>query len=135
MRIIFEIGLEPFYLLNKYGGVLLFLIIASLSLAPLASFYVFLAVTSNLMTGAASDGEKGESMAVALRAVQVCAEATLYYTLSFPFILGLLSTHMSYRMAQGRLGSERPGISDAELEKKLKHNTMVSYSFVAGLAN
>ena len=130
MRIIFEVGVEPFHLLNKHGGAILFLVIASLALAPLASLYVLLAVAHTVIAQGCGGGSS-EPMAGIVRALQVCSDATLYYSLFFPFLLGIFSTHMSYRMLlEGQLTSysspSRPRFSAQVLQKHLHKNSMVS---------
>ena len=102
MRVIFEVGLEPFHLFNKYGGVLLFLVIACLTLVPLASMYVVLAVVCCFLNEFSYDGQN-EMLASVLGGLRICAQATLYFSVSFPFIMAMISTYMSYRMMEGHL--------------------------------
>lgn len=135
MRIIFEVDREPFHLLNNHGGALLFVVIASLALVPLASLYVILAVAHSLILSKASCSYS-DTVIVALKALQVCSEATLIYALFFPFVLGLFSTHMSYRMMEAATNtiqpsssdteedSSTPRISETELRSQLKENSV-----------
>jgi len=102
MRIVFEVGFEPFHLLNKYGGVLLFLVISCLTLVPLATMYVVLAITCFFLNEVTLEEQPG-AIGSALSALRVCAQATLYFSVSFPFIMALLSTYMSYRMVEEHL--------------------------------
>lgn len=117
MRIIFEVGLEPFQLLNRYGGVILFLVIASLALVPLASLYVVLAVSHSLLLT--------QQCSLTLhRALQVCSEATLYYSLFFPFLLGFFSTQMSYRMILLSSQQQTVVLSEEEIRYQLQKHSM-----------
>lgn len=135
----FEIGLEPFYLLNKHGGVLLFLVIACLTLFPLALLYVMMATSSSLLVAFAGHS-KSEAMAAAVQVLQICGQATLYFSLYFPFVMGLLSTHMSYRMVQEQIerrgttptGTTSSSANYGALSQYLQQYTMVSgYQFLA----
>ena len=132
MRIIFEVGFEPFHLLNKYGGAILFLVVASLALAPLASLYVLLAVAHTVM----AQGCEGEVMTVIVKGLQVCSDATLYYSLFFPFLLGLFSTHMSYRMLEAHYYNNyapQSAISVEAIRSHLEKNSMVGWKIKVGV--
>lgn len=103
MHVIFDIGLEPFSLRNKYGGIILFLVIACLALVPLAMLHFMLAVTCFVVSEKASDEvQNGLTIAQALVALQICAQATLYFSLIFPFMVALLSTFGCYHTLEAR---------------------------------
>lgn len=100
MRVVFEVGLEPFHLLNQYGGILLFLVIASLTLAPLAAMYVIIAVTCFFLNEIPCCEGQTEIAAIVVGALRTCAQATLYFSVSFPFLMAFISTYISYQMVE-----------------------------------
>ena len=102
MRIVFEIGPEPFHLMNHYGGIILFLVIASLTLAPLAAMYVIMAATSVFLKEVSGwKGQMENSLEWnILEALRICAQATLYFSVFFPFLVAFISTSISYHMVE-----------------------------------
>ncbi|CAB9499913.1 expressed unknown protein [Seminavis robusta] len=99
MHLVFNVGLEPFHLQNEYGGAILFVVIACLTLSPLAFLYVAIAVTCSVLNFliAHASMQKSDVLTCVVEALHICGQATLYFSLYFPFVMGVLSTHVSYQ--------------------------------------
>lgn len=83
---------------------MLFLIISCLALVPLATLYILLAVTCFLFSEMVvyEEGEHDFTFSSALAALRICTQATLYFSLSFPFMVALLSTFGCYHILEAR---------------------------------